>query len=466
MIPAAAAAAGPLNLDDIQGVILRGYRRMRSASHLLLGIDDNAAFKAWLSRLATEDLRSPYVTVASHWDAKPPADVKPSYAVNIGLTFSGLAKVGVAAEHLATFPEDFRQGAAARARAVVDTGANDPHEWIEALRPPNHDGVHAVVSVYAIDDDVLRETTATLLADAGRAATLIYERSARALFDDEGRAGFVHFGYSDGLSQPTIEGVPDYAERIFDPLPAMPAGDFIVGLPGQRGTFDRVPEPLALAHNGSYSAFRILAQDVAGFERFLAEQAGTPEGRELLAARICGRWRSGAPLVMSPDADPGATPRSELNAFDFATRFPDPAGLRCPLQSHIRRANPRRQPGVPGDPLMHRIIRRGMPYGEPYDPQNPDPDEERGLVGHFICGNLDQQFEFLMRLWINSGAASQAGVSRDPLTGNIDATHAEFSAPGDPPVHVTGLPRFVTTRGGLYLFLPSMTALRYLADLP
>jgi hypothetical protein len=33
------------------------------------------------------------------------------------------------------------------------------------------------------------------------------------------------------------------------------------------------------------------------------------------------------------------------------------------------------------------------------------------------------------------------------------------------PIVLDGLPRFVTTRGGTYLFLPSLTALRYLADL-
>jgi Dyp-type peroxidase family len=412
------------------------------------------------------------VTVASDWIHKPPAGEPPTHCINIGFTSSGLAALGVAPEHLASFPADFREGARARAASVGDTGRNAPEHWIEELQEDRHDDAHVVLSVYAIDDEVLRKTTTELLEIAARegAATTIYERDARALYDDDERAGIVHFGYRDGLSQPTIEGVPDYrpadAVRIRDPLAPVPAGDFLVGHPSQRGSFDELPQPPKLARNGSYAAFRIAAQDVAGFERFLAEQADTPEGREMLAAKICGRWRStGVPLVMAPDAEPHDVPTADLNAFDFAGEHPDPAGLRCPLGSHIRRSNPRRQPDAPGDPQMRRIIRRGMPYGRPYDPENPDDGEERGLVGMFICGNLTEQFEFVMRLWINNGAVS-GGVTRDPLTGNIDDAHAQFTAPGDPPLQIDGLPRFVTTRGALYLFLPSMTALQYLAELP
>ncbi len=465
------AAAAQLDLDDIQGLILHGYRRMVRACHLLLRIEDRAAFKRWLSDLATEELESgPFVTVAADWIHKPPEGVAPTHCINIGFTHGGLAALGVAPSHLESFPEDFREGALRRADRVGDTGANDPQHWIEQLRPANHAQVHVVLSLYAVDDGALAEKRAVLLDSlaADGAATRLYERDASALYDDERREGVVHFGYRDGLSQPTIEGVPDYrpadAERIRDPLAPVPPGDFVLGLPSRREGFDEVPEPPELARNGSYAAFRILEQDVVGFERLLQAQADTPEGRELLAARLCGRWRSGAPLVMAPDADPGELPTADLNAFDFAAEHPDPAGRLCPLQSHIRRANPRRQPRVPGDPDLRRIIRRGLPYGKRYDPTNPDLDEERGLVALFICGNLAEQFEFTMRMWINNGAASMAGVTRDPLTGNIDAAHARFSAPGDPPVKLD-LPRFVTTRGGLYLFLPGMKALDYLASL-
>jgi Dyp-type peroxidase family len=460
-----AAAQGALDLHDIQGLILNGYRRMRRATHLLLHVEDAGAFRTWLGTLTEENLESPYVTVAADWIHKPPAGVPPKYCVNIAFTFSGLETVGVAAGHLETFPDDFRQGAVERAPKASDTGPNDPRNWIEALRAEHHAKVHVVLSVFAVDDAVLRDTRSELLAGAGAAVTLIFERSASTLYDDDGRAGIVHFGYRDGLSQPTIAGTPDYrpedAERIRDPLAPLPAGDFLLGPPGRRGKVDRTPSPRVLARNGTYAAFRILEQDVVGFERFLAEQANSSAERELLAAKLCGRWRSGTPLVMAPDAD-AEVPTANLNGFDFADEYPDPAGRRCPLQSHIRRTNPRRDKFAPGDSSLRRIIRRGMPYGPRYDPTQPDPGAERGLVGLFICGNLTEQYEFVMRLWINDGDVA-GGHTRDPLTGNIDAAHDDFTAPGDPPVRIDGLPRFVTTRGGLYLFLPGRKALQHLA---
>jgi deferrochelatase/peroxidase EfeB len=464
-------AAEALDLDDIQGVILRGYRRMLRARHLLLQVGRPAAFKAMLGDLATEDHASgPFVTVAADWEDKPPIGEQPSHCVNIGLTCSGLRALGVPAGALETFPQEFCDGAVLRAAHVGDTGASDPARWIGPLTPERHDSVHAVLSLYALDDEILDDLTAQLRARAARdgAAVELACRDASALWDDDRRSGFVHFGYRDGLSQPTIDGVSRPAgDGIRDPLAPVPPGDFVLGHPSQREGCYRVPEPAALGRNGSFAALRILEQDVQGFERFLsAASDGTDEGRELLAARLCGRWRSGVPLVMSPasgSAQP-EIPESELNAFDFATEHPDAEGRLCPLGSHIRRVNPRRQPGTPGgDAEKRRLIRRGLPYGPPYDPAHPGDGHERGLIGLFICVSLRDQFEFVMRKWINDGSgAGGLGRTRDPLTGNNDPT-GEFTAAGTPPV--TELPSFVTTRGGAYCFLPSMTALRYLAEL-
>jgi Dyp-type peroxidase family len=465
-----------LDLDDIQGVILRGYRRMLRARHLLLKIDRPKAFKAMLRDLATEDHASgPFVTVAADWENKPPKGEQPTHCVNIGLTYGGLHALGVPAGSLRTFPQDFREGAVQRAGKVGDIGANDPATWIEQLNADNHDDVHVVLSLYALDDDILEDLTAQLRARAARdgAANELLCRDASALWDDEKRSGSVHFGYRDGLSQPTIAGVSrETGNGIRDLLAPVPPGDFLLGHPSQREGCYSVPEPAALGRNGSFAAFRILEQDVQAFERFLgAASDNTDEGRELLAARLCGRWRNGVPLVMSPtsDAPEPEIPERDLNAFDFATEHPDPDGRLCPLGSHIRRANPRRQPGTPGgDAEKRRLIRRGLPYGPPYDPAHPDPDRhkpERGLIGLFICVSLRDQFEFVMRKWLNDGSvAGGLGRTKDPLTGN-NSPAGEFTAPATPPVNVTALPNFVTTRGGAYCFLPSMTALRYLAEL-
>jgi len=456
-----------LDLDDIQGVILRGYRPMQRVRHLLLQIDRRAAFQAALRDLSTEDPASgPYVTVAADWTDKPPVGVQPEDCVNIAMTYSGLRALGLPDDSLASFPDEFREGAVTRAGVVGDTNANDPQHWIEPLRPDNHGGVHVVLSLFARTSAGLEELTSEVRARVTRdgGARELVHLDAGALYDDEARAGYVHFGYRDGLSQPAIDGAPQN-ERLPDPLDPVPPGDFLLGHPSRRPNYSYpVPAPDELGRNGSFAALRIVEQDVRGFEDFLTSASdGSHEGRELLAAQLCGRWRNGVPLVVSPDSD-APIPTAELNMFDYATVHPDPDGARCPLGSHIRRANPRRGPAAGGGGDKRRLIRRGLPYGPPYDPARPDDGHARGLVGMFICVSLRDQFEFVMSEWINDGVFARGlGRTKDPLTGNHDPG-GEFRAPGTPPVHVT-LSSFVTTRGGMYCFLPSMTGLRYLAAL-
>jgi deferrochelatase/peroxidase EfeB len=278
-----------------------------------------------------------------------------------------------------------------------------------------------------------------------------------------------HFGYRDGLSQPTIDGAP--MAGIRDPLPPVPAGDIVLGHPSARVGFAYpVPQPEPLGRNGSFGAFRVLAQDVAGFHRFLADEAAALGiDPELLAAKVCGRWRNGVPVLMSPGSatpDP-PVPHDRLNDFDYVRtaaqqEFDDPRGDVCPVGSHIRRANPRNA-RVAGGGLKRRIVRRGLTYGPPYDPALPD-DQERGLVGMFIGADLQEGFEFVVGEWLNGGTFA-AGLhgSKDVLAGANEPTDSRFVVSRRPRVAVSGFSRFVTTRGAAYCFLPSMTGLRVLA---
>jgi deferrochelatase/peroxidase EfeB len=174
----------------------------------------------------------------------------------------------------------------------------------------------------------------------------------------------------------------------------------------------------------------------------------------------------------------GAEPSIEerlLNDFDYVPAAGQPAyyddsvGRRCPVGAHIRRLNPRGA-AVMGRPYTRRIVRRGMPYGPPYDPRHGNGGAERGLVGLFMCGDLELQYEFLMRVWANQDFAA-AGVkgTRDPLIGAQQDSGGSFAVPtndGDGPIVMTGLPRLVQTRGSLYCFIPGVGGLRYLSALP
>ena len=84
----------------------------------------------------------------------------------------------------------------------------------------------------------------------------------------------------------------------------------------------------------------------------------------------------------------------------------------------------------------------------------------------FIGVSLCDQFEFVMKEWLNDGAfAPGLGGTKDPLVGSNDARDSTFPLPGLRRGAISGCSRFVTTRGGAYLFIPSATALRHLAAL-
>jgi hypothetical protein len=81
--------------------------------------------------------------------------------------------------------------------------------------------------------------------------------------------------------------------------------------------------------------------------------------------------------------------------------------------------------------------------------------------------SLKDQFEFVMQEWANDGIfAPGLGRSRDPLIGAGDGADGTFPVPvpGGRTV-LTDLPRLVTTRGGAYCFVPSLTGIRYIAGL-
>ena len=134
----------------------------------------------------------------------------------------------------------------------------------------------------------------------------------------------------------------------------------------------------------------------------------------------------------------------------------------------MRRNNPRNSPIAGGSGLNHRIVRRGLPYGPPFDAAHPDDGIERGLVGLFIGVSLKDQFEFLMSEWVNGSvfAAGLAG-SKDPLLGDNSGGTGKFVIPveGKKPIIVSGFSRLVTTRGGAYAFLPSLSALSFISNL-
>ena len=110
-----------------------------------------------------------------------------------------------------------------------------------------------------------------------------------------------------------------------------------------------------------------------------------------------------------------------------------------------------------------------MPYGEAYlrdDGQNDG--QNRGLLGLFFCASLEHQFEHLVGQWANDTpmGTNNRGNARDPLIGHNDPARHVYDIPlsDTTALALRGLTPFVTTKGTLYAFFPSLSAIKQLAS--
>jgi Dyp-type peroxidase family len=466
-----------LDLDDIQGLVVRGYGRLQAARFLLLRIEDPAAARRWLAGAA---------------DSVTPGSSDPRDAsMQVAFTHAGLRGLGLGDEALGMFPPEFVGGMATahRSRILGDFDQSAPEDW--SWGGPATPPIHLALLLYASDETTL----ATLVARYERELAgggLVVERPLKTV-----HLGIKeHFGFHDGISQPVVEGLP----RTGSPEDTIKAGEIVLGYPNEYNRYTDRPllEPVDdpdgllprdpagsgapdLGRNGSYLVVRQLQQHVRELWDFMDRATRRPDGgpdeaaRLHLAAKMVGRWPSGAPLVLAPDEDQPAL----ADANDFGYHDLDADGRRCPLGAHIRRAHPRDsldpEPGTPRSIAVdkrHRILRRGRGYGRPLATdavggvQATGEDEERGL--HFMClnANIARQFEFIQHTWVNNPKFGGLYDDPDPIVIASGQLGSTFTMPADPlRTRVTGIPPFVTVRGGAYFFLPGIRAVRYLASL-
>lgn len=334
-----------------------------------------------------------------------------------------------------------------------------------------------------------------------------------------------HFGFTDGISDPVFagQGVLDddplaavgsgkLMPGPYDPVTSwqpLATGEFILGHASEGQELPQASVPYGFMRNGTFMALRKLHQNTGTFLAAMEAHAETyrrvagieslDEARETLQAKMVGRWSSGVPLIIAPTyremlavlaeyplllkQQKGGTltleeakeAKRQLAAFNrriTGYRYAeDSDGLRCPLGAHVRRANPRDmldpdpQPGGSSTTLTNRrrILRRGLPYGEP----STKDEDEHGVFIMALCASLFRQFEFIQQQWMQYGLDFESGNDTCPIVGNRDQA-AKYVIPADPesgrmPYVAANLPQFVEVRGGEYFFVPSLTALRMIA---
>ena len=408
----------------------------------MLRIDDRKAGRELLRR-ASAVVTSAATTEERALDA----------GINVALTFQGLRALGVPQDSLDSFSPEFQRGMAARAADLGDTGESGPQQWETPLGTAD---VHIVL--YALQPDA--ERLAAAIARAREVHQLpgitpVWRQDCYSLPTET-----EHFGFRDGVGHPAIEGsgVPGS-----NPLePPLKAGEFVLGYPDEMNNC-LSPQPAILGRNGTYVAFRKLHQRVAAFRQYLQDNAGSPDDEELLAAKMMGRWRSGAPLALTPSMTirrwaltPSGATRSSIRRM---TRRPqDPHRIAHSPSQPARCGRGGGHPTAPHDPARHRV----WPA-----PAGRRPRGRRARPRHmfaFLGAHLGRQFEFVQTQWMNAGVFFGAGDAKDPIAGPTTARrlhHPAASGPSAP----AGLPRFVITRGGEYAFMPGLRALRWLADL-
>jgi len=431
-----------LSREDIQGNILRGYR-LPFANHVFLEILDAVAARLFLRKLG--------VTSDQPWAKRPET------ALNVGLSFAGLSRLGNYPE-LRSYAPAFAEGMPARAALLGDAPGDYAPFWSRS---------HIWISVYGQSKAALQTRLEGVLSSVPLGLRQVGMESAAALRRAQGNkeVWLEHFGFRDDISNPEVEGAEEPAklgpgtgrrDTAHGPWLPIRTGEFLLGYENDAG--DPLP-PSALGkllQNGTFAVVRKLEQRVHEFHDYLATTAKKFNlSPELLAEKLVGRRYDGSPLVDAP-AEP------THNAFDYAN---DQVGRQCPLGAHVRRVHPRDAVGGDGTSGRHRLMRRGMPYGEaPGRGNSTDGAKECGLLFIGLNASIEDQFEFIQRDWINRGSRSAIEDDWDPLVGAHE-NKGKMVIPRDGlPLLLNDLPRFVNTKGGQYFFLPGLAGLRSLCE--
>ena len=545
---------------EVQSLVFNSNKRLQYSACIGLrfkgvesGIDERQSRKRFLQAILNGVVSSAAGNGESPDSGLPPLafgdQIHADSALYIAFSYHGLHCLGLQDSDqnfgLSSFSPAFVNGMANRYNILGDTGRQHPEHWQwfdHAKRPgqaednPVANDRHVDVMLFPMAHSAKGlahsiDSLASVWADC--AQEVVHIRTGKPEVGGEDYNAAKILGFRDGISQPVIKGTYRHTSSPVPEHDAMDPGEIILGYRDNKKYFPLTPkvestqdlgnrladmpqadpglfvpfgnkatEPRDLGRNGTYLVLRQIELDASGFEEqigYQSEKTGLPE--ETVKAKIMGRWPSGAPLVRYPTTDPHAgkkysdVPAHELNDFLYGGNE-DPQGNRCPLGSHIRRANPRDSLGPIRETELkisnrHRVLRRGRKYHKVWfngdESQVQQADDGRGVQNEsgqngadgsvriesnsegllFVAmnANLERQFEFVQQTWIAGQSFHGLNDKADPLLGTGEPDQFSIPTPNGT-VTLSNLQSYSRVRGGGYYFMPSLSFLRYLASLP
>ena len=508
-----------IDFHDVQGNIMNNYAEFGylKSRYLFIQVADGIDGRAFVREI------TPFITSAAvHADK---TKLLPKTTMNMAFTFNGLKELGLPTLTLQSFPDEYAMGIRNRTSILDDVGKSSPKNWDPVYRDEIH--IFLSMDARKEEDLEIRFKEIETIIEKHEGVRLIegcknqaetiknYQESA-ALYNSKGYpTAKEHFGYTDGISNPFFKGMTEEmgdvigggkkiaygdpkAESTWAPIET---GEFILGYRDEANEYPSASVPKLLSKNGSFMVYNKFHENVGDFNNYLTSAEKKYDiDKEELAAKFVGRWRNGAPITSYPkkeDADRVAqerqaailaismasTPQEQEVArenfkkvnknfigFDFSD---DKSGSKCPMGAHIRRSNPRGSLEFNNDGAFEtpaaldnrrRLIRRGLPYGV----STPDSNNgEHGTIIMTIVADIKRQYEFVIQQWLNYGNDFKLANDRDPITGNQKGNGGRMVLGGDKnkaPKFLMDIPQFIETRGGVYLFIPSITALNLIGE--
>jgi deferrochelatase/peroxidase EfeB len=463
----APSKVGTVESDCIPTLVFGGLRWFRCARSLVLRLPDvSADARAWIAAIEP---------AIGYGEKRPDQST-----LVLGLSASGLRKLGLDEQALSTFPTAFQSGMAApsRARALGDVGVNAPDRW-------GWGGVRneadAILNLYALSDSVLQRQTGWRKAQLRKFGLEVIHEILLDEMPPKNEPIREPFGFTDDISQPIVRGTRKWVIAR-NQIHVVEPGEMILGYPDNLGYIPSSPSAAGyddLGRNGTYLVVRQLEQDKTAFDNWLGDAADclawkrlagdprVPAGNrqwlaEWIGAKMVGRWLDGTSLVRHPD-QPGSVSRPGTrpdNDFLFGTEDPD--GLRCPFGAHIRRVNPRESfdPGSEKQLAIsnrHRIFRVGRRYGPQKGSVNP------GLLFMCVNASIERQFEFVQQTYMLGSSFHGLENEIDSLVRRPGLSDVLTIPTEKGPLRLNGMGNFVTVRGGGYFFMPGKSAVGFLS---